>query len=138
MNEDYTADWDENQLTFKDPRCMDTPSLIEYIERELETPEETQARHAWMKEQHFEWHRSGGGAGRITACCITAGEIMTKNAIISMNEYRGELKHDIIGSAPATLDTLLELRDPYGLYVLEKDEELLQGQFGQTWIRKKL
>lgn len=37
--------WNENQLSLGKPRCMDTPTLIEWIQRQLETSEETHARH---------------------------------------------------------------------------------------------
>lgn len=37
--------WNENQLSLGKPRCMDTPTLIEWIQRQLETEEETHARH---------------------------------------------------------------------------------------------
>lgn len=37
--------WNENQLSLGKPRCMDTPTLIEWIQRQLETEAETHARH---------------------------------------------------------------------------------------------
>lgn len=37
--------WNENQLSLGKPRCMDTPTLIEWIQRQLETEEETHERH---------------------------------------------------------------------------------------------
>lgn len=40
--------WDARVLELGKPDLMDTPTLIEWIERQLETPEETEARHAAM------------------------------------------------------------------------------------------
>jgi hypothetical protein len=66
-------DWNEDQLSLGKPQAMDTPTLIEWIQRQLETPVQTLARFLQMQEEHREWHQSGGGAGMILACCIRTG-----------------------------------------------------------------
>lgn len=71
-------DWDDNQISLGKPECMSTPTLIEWIQRQLETPEETRARHDLMKIRHRIWHENTHG---IYACCITSG-------IITVNEHR--------------------------------------------------
>lgn len=42
--------WDEDALSLGRPRAMDTPTLIEWIQRQLETEEETEARHQEIRE----------------------------------------------------------------------------------------
>lgn len=63
----YEKEWDDRQLSLGNPRCMDTPTLIEWIQRQLESPEETTERHRVQLEKHQAWHRSNPG---IYACCI--------------------------------------------------------------------
>lgn len=46
-------DWNENALSLGRPDYMDTPTLIEWIQRQLETVEETSARlNALQEERH--------------------------------------------------------------------------------------
>lgn len=68
----YERDWDERVLELNNPKIMDTPTFIEWIQRQLESPEETKARHAELDEKHAEWHRNTPG---IFSCCIKIGTL---------------------------------------------------------------
>jgi hypothetical protein len=83
MDVPHLPDWDERILELGNPELMDPPTLIEWIQRQLESEEDTKARHAEMSRLHRAWHRSGGGAGLILACCIRTG-VMTPNEVRSM------------------------------------------------------
>lgn len=69
----HLPDWDERALELDNPACMDVPTLVEWIQRHLETPAETAARHEDMRAKHFDWHVNGAGRGLILACCIFNG-----------------------------------------------------------------
>lgn len=60
---------------------MDTPTFLEWIQRQLETPEETAARLDALREEHEEWHRNTPG---IYSCCIRTGPSL----ILTVNEQR--------------------------------------------------
>lgn len=47
--------------------AMDDDTYLEWMRRQLETPEETTARHEARKARHKEWHRTTPG---IFGCCI--------------------------------------------------------------------
>jgi hypothetical protein len=63
-------DWDERVLLLGKPKLMDTPTLIEWIQRQLETPAQTLIRFLVMRREHREWHKSQPG---IYTCCINLG-----------------------------------------------------------------
>lgn len=65
--DNHLPDWDENALSLGVPRVMDTPTLIEWIQRQLETLDETEKRLEEMRRQHREWHQTAPG---IFSCCI--------------------------------------------------------------------
>lgn len=46
-------DWNENDLQRGKPALMDTPTLIEWIQRQLETLEETQERIKLLRENQI-------------------------------------------------------------------------------------
>lgn len=73
--------WDANALSLGAPHAMDTATFIEWLERQLETPEETENRQKAREERHFEWHTKNPG---IYACCIRVGTL-TWNETRSMN-----------------------------------------------------
>lgn len=81
MDIPHQPDWDERVLELGKPAIMDTPTLIEWIQRQLETPEETQNRRDEMAALHKEWHRTGAGRFGIYTCCITT-------SVFTMNEKR--------------------------------------------------
>lgn len=58
--------YDAHALELGVPAAMDTPTFIEWTERQIETPEETAARVERRRERHREWHRNAGG---IWSCC---------------------------------------------------------------------
>lgn len=66
-------DWNNQQLELGRPAVMDTPTLIEWIQRQIETPQETLQRRQEMHLVHAEWHRTGSGRFGIYACCINTG-----------------------------------------------------------------
>ena len=67
----HLPDWDERLVELGKPALMDIPSLIEWLRRQLETPEETAARHEEMDRLHREWHATAIG---IYGCCIQTGQ----------------------------------------------------------------
>lgn len=77
--------WDENALSLGRPGCMDLPTFIEWLDQQLETEVETTARHAELKKNHEEWHRT---SGIISACCITGGSFSLTGSAMTMNEVR--------------------------------------------------
>lgn len=85
MSERHLPDWDDNQLSLGKPACMSTPTLIEWIQRELETPEETTRRHEAMAKMHELWHVQNPG---IYACCIKTGGLSLNVPFITVNERR--------------------------------------------------
>lgn len=60
-------DWNPDDLKRGKPELMDNPTYIEWMNRQLETEEETIQRLNLMKEEHMEWHRNTPG---IFTCCI--------------------------------------------------------------------
>ncbi len=75
--------WDEDQLSLGRPAAMDTDTLIEWIYRQLETEEETQARHQTERRAHEATHVPG----TINACCINLGEWNTHpGAVVEVPE----------------------------------------------------
>ncbi len=76
--------WDRNLLDLGAPYVMDTATFIEWLERQLETPEETEKRQQAREDRHREWHRTAIG---IYSCCITWGKIQF-NPIRSVYEIR--------------------------------------------------
>jgi len=80
--------WNEQDLELGHPSVMDTPTLIEWIQRQLETPEETKDRHYLEQLEHLKTHIPGV----ISACCIVASPIQANNIVASNvltpNEYR--------------------------------------------------
>ncbi len=72
MDDRHLPDWDDNQLSLGKPALMSTPTLIEWIKRQLETPAQTQTRHEEMNQLHRLWHQTHPG---IYACCISAGSL---------------------------------------------------------------
>lgn len=78
----HQPDWDDNQLSLGKPDCMDTPTLIEWIERQLETPAETKYRHTVMQADHLKWHEHNPG---IYACCIQTGALSLRVPYVKKN-----------------------------------------------------
>lgn len=97
-------DWSENALSLGKPELMDVPTLIEWIQRQLETKEETKARFDEMQRLHEEWHTSGVGAWGIYACCIrvggrpTRGEQFFQDALDAFKGYNSVLTPNEIRS----------------------------------------
>lgn len=63
----YEIDWNGADLERGKPELMDNPTFIEWITRQLESPEETEAREQERQRKHAEWHKTAPG---IYACCI--------------------------------------------------------------------
>jgi hypothetical protein len=76
---------------------MDTSTLIEWIQQQLETKEETEARHQVLKDEHQRWHQE---SGVISACCIKVGKLRTNN-ILTINETRAMTEKEIFEQAKA-------------------------------------
>lgn len=71
--------WSEQQLALGKPICMSTETLIEWIQRQLETPEETEARHRVIfPEQDDE----------VTIFSDIGPIITIKNGVMTPNEAR--------------------------------------------------
>jgi len=66
-------DWNENDLQRGKPALMDTPTLIEWIQRQLETVEETEARIHELRAQDI-------GSRVIISGAITANEVRNLKA----------------------------------------------------------
>lgn len=81
MDERFLPDWDNDQLSLGKPHCMDTLTLIEWIERQLETEQETRNRHEFMRELYKLWHGDHQG---IYGCCINGGF----RPLLTINERR--------------------------------------------------
>lgn len=64
--------WSDTGLSLGKPACMDTDTLIEWIQRQLETEAETRERHDEYLQAHRLWHELNPG---IWACCITASRV---------------------------------------------------------------
>lgn len=79
--------WDENSLSLGLPACMDTPTLIEWIQRQLETKEKTAERHGILREEHAAWHATTPG---IYACCmLIRAPVLTPNEARQIREKVG-------------------------------------------------
>lgn len=63
--------WDEDALSLGRPSCMDTPTLIEWIEQQLESKEETEVRHQVIAEAR---------KSAILSCCIQTGSMSINEA----------------------------------------------------------
>jgi hypothetical protein len=66
-NPEFTPSWDEHLLKSGNPRLMPTLTLIEWIERQLESEDQTRIRHQLLAETHRQWHEGHAG---IYTCCI--------------------------------------------------------------------
>ena len=69
-NDRFLPSWSERAIELGNPRVMDNATLIEWIERQLETEAETIRRHSLLHETHLQWHQSHPG---IYTCCISGG-----------------------------------------------------------------
>lgn len=97
MDERFLPDWNEDALSLGRPKAMDTPTLIEWIERQLETPEEGVYRELMRSRLHQKWHDEHPGiytccinlgltSGSISASSISVGSILTVNEIRSKDQ----------------------------------------------------
>ena len=62
--------WDERALELGNPATMDAPTLVEWIQRQLETSEETAERHREERRLHRAWHETNPGGAIIAGCCL--------------------------------------------------------------------
>lgn len=66
-NDRFLPSWSERAIELGNPKVMDNATLIEWIERQLETEAETIRRHALLHQTHENWHQSHPG---LWSCCI--------------------------------------------------------------------
>jgi hypothetical protein len=66
-NDKFLPSWSEQELELGNPRVMSNGSLIEWIERQLETPAQTTRRHQLLDQTHEQWHDTHPG---VHACCF--------------------------------------------------------------------
>lgn len=81
MDVQFLPNWNTQQLELGVPTLMDTVTLIEWIQQQLETERNTYARHEERRELHRLWHINTPG---IFGCCINAGVAM----LFTTNERR--------------------------------------------------